>query len=65
MSGYSNFGLTRDVFTDQYLKLVDLATAGKLDVAVERFALSDVGAAWAATSQSTAKAVLVIEESDR
>jgi NADPH:quinone reductase len=56
--GYSNFGLARPTFVDGYRQLVDLANDGRITIDVERFPLSDVGAAWDATVGGRGKAVV-------
>ena len=56
--GYSNFGIEPPVFVDSYRHLVELSGRGQLSIDVERFALADVGAAWAAAASGRSKAVV-------
>ena len=63
--GYSNFGLSRDVFTEQYLELVGHVTAGRVEMPIERFSLDQIGQAWSATMTASAKAVICFKEDDR
>jgi len=59
--GYSNFAVPRDVFVAGYQELVSVAAAGELALAIERFGLDDVAAAWAAATSGAAKAVVVLD----
>lgn len=65
MIGYSNFGLSRESFTAQYLHLVGLAATGQMEVDLQRFTLDEVALAWTATSRSETKAVVTFAEGDR
>ena len=56
--GYSNFGLTHDAFADTLLRLVGMAAAGALDVAVTLLPLDQVGEAWRGTRDSIGKYVI-------
>jgi NADPH2:quinone reductase len=59
--GYSNFGVPRQAFVDGYRELVDLANAGRVTLPIERFALSDVAAAWDAAANGRSKAVVTMQ----
>ena len=59
IKGYSNFGIPRDEVVAAYLTMVDLASAGDLDLPVVTTPLSDAGSAWAGVAAGTGKQVLV------
>jgi NADPH2:quinone reductase len=56
--GYSNFALPRQAFVDGYRALVDAANEGRVTLPIERFALTDVAAAWDAARTGRSKAVV-------
>ncbi len=46
--GYSNFAVAADVLAEQYGRLVGLAVAGEIEVALNRVGLDGIGAVWSA-----------------
>jgi NADPH2:quinone reductase len=44
--GYSNFGTPREVLNREYLRLVELAHSGEIEVEIERFAFARAEEAW-------------------
>jgi NADPH:quinone reductase len=44
--GYSNFATPREVFNREYLRLVELAHSGEIEVEIERFPFEDAADAW-------------------
>lgn len=59
--GYSNFGVPREEFVAGYLELLSIASAGGMDVAIERFGLDDAASAWITAATGAAKAVVIVE----
>lgn len=58
--GYSNFGVPREDFQREYARLVEHAIRGEITLALERYAVDDVGRAWEAQAGGThAKLVIV------
>jgi len=56
--GYSNFGVPRDELAAAYRALVERAGDGGITLELERFALDDAAAAWAAAAEGRTKAVI-------
>lgn len=60
--GYSNFGLSREDFTDALLRLVEMESTGALEVSVTSMPLDQVGEAWQGTRDSIGKFVIDLRE---
>ena len=57
--GYSNFGVPRPTLARAYLKMLDLASKGSLEVEVEEIALEQVGEAWSGLLRGDGKYVVI------
>lgn len=59
--GYSNFAVPHDVLESEYLRLLDHAASGEIDVDVERMPFADVADAWRRQADGTTDRKLVVE----
>jgi NADPH2:quinone reductase len=57
--GYSNFGIPRDVLEREYLRLLDHARAGELEVEVATFPFDRVAEAWERQAEGAGAKVVV------
>jgi NADPH:quinone reductase len=57
--GYSNFGTPREVMNREYLRLLEVAQSGALEVEVVRFSFEEVGEAWQRQADGAGAKVVV------
>ena len=58
--GYSNFSVPRDVFGEEYRRLVEHAAAGDIRVEVDRVPLDDVADAWRRQAEGAGRKLVVV-----
>jgi NADPH2:quinone reductase len=57
--GFSNFGTPREVMDREYLRLVEYARAGELEVEIERFPFEQAAEAWRRQAEGAGAKVVV------
>jgi NADPH:quinone reductase len=58
--GFSNFGIPREVMHREYLRLLDLARAGELEVEIEIFPFDRVAEAWRRQADGAGVKIVVV-----
>jgi hypothetical protein len=57
--GFSNFGTPREVMNREYLRLLELAGEGRLEVEVARFSFEEAAEAWRRQAEGAGAKVVV------
>ena len=57
--GFSNFGTPREVMHREYLRLLEHARAGEIEVEIETFPFEQVAEAWEAQAEGAGAKVVV------